>query len=533
MARADTTRISKIKVDEKFRALVFRPNDEQYAALKAGIARDGIEEPLTVDQNGILLDGYTRFQIATELGLPKVPVKVHPFADRQEAVRFILRMAVQRRNLNKAQLADLALRLLDFETDEAKRRQASGGKAYHRGKRKVSQPVGEPFDGKDRGDRALDRAAEPLGVSGEIVRQYREIKKHEEEFPELKERRQQALADHDKVGAIHKKLRILVKEKEAREDDQEPVSHTPGGGEQKLLGSREPTKDSILFGDCLKVLPTIASHSIDLIVTSPPYADNRKSTYEGHRPEEYVEWFLPIADELARVLKPDGSFILNIKERVVNGERGAYVHDLIRGMRQRGWRWVEEYVWVKKNTTPGYWPTRFQDRWEPCHHFTRSDKFRMYQSQVKEPIGAWAEKRLAKLSEADLTRLESATRSGSARNMSRWVGKGTVNPSNIIVLATESSNKGHSAAFPERLPAWFIRLFTRKGDTVLDPFAGSGTTPVAAVKLGRHYLGIEKYRPYHKLAKQRITEAIEEYAKHGTPRDYMLPVSKVNGERHP
>lgn len=87
--------------------------------------------------------------------------------------------------------------------------------------------------------------------------------------------------------------------------------------------------DTIAHGDCLEILKTIPSESINLIVTSPPYADNRKGGYGGVPVKKYVEWFLPISKELFRVLKPDGSFVLNIKERVVDGERGTYVYELV------------------------------------------------------------------------------------------------------------------------------------------------------------------------------------------------------------
>lgn len=100
----------------------------------------------------------------------------------------------------------------------------------------------------------------------------------------------------------------------------------------------------LIKGDCATVLKTIPSNSIDLIVTSPPYADQRKKTYGGIHADKYVEWFMPIADELQRVLKPTGSFILNIKERVVDGERHTYVIELIIEMRKRGWLWTEEYI---------------------------------------------------------------------------------------------------------------------------------------------------------------------------------------------
>ena len=88
-------------------------------------------------------------------------------------------------------------------------------------------------------------------------------------------------------------------------------------------------KDKIFNGDCLKVLPKLPKNSVDLIVTSPPYAQKRKKSYDGIAESQYVEWFLPIAQELKRVLKDDGSFVLNIKEPAVNAERSTFVIELI------------------------------------------------------------------------------------------------------------------------------------------------------------------------------------------------------------
>ena len=92
----------------------------------------------------------------------------------------------------------------------------------------------------------------------------------------------------------------------------------------------------LYLGDCSELLKTIEDKTIDLIFTSPPYADRRKHTYGGIRPDEYLEWFLPISGELKRVLKPDGTFILNIKEKAENGERHTYVLELILAMRKQG-----------------------------------------------------------------------------------------------------------------------------------------------------------------------------------------------------
>ncbi len=264
--------------------------------------------------------------------------------------------------------------------------------------------------------------------------------------------------------------------------------------------------DVITKGDCLDILQKLPNGSVDLIVTSPPYADNRKQTYGGIPVKRYVEWFLPISEQLKRVLKPDGSFILNIKERVVDGERGTYIYELVMAMRNQGWLWTEEYMWHKKNTYPGKWPNRFRDLWEHCYHFTKSKKFRMYQDEVMIPVGSWAKKRLAKLSETDKIRDTSRTKSGFGKNVSNWVGREKVYPGNVLHLATESSNKNHSATFPEELPSWFIRLFTKQGDIVLDPFVGSGTSAVACIHLGRHFVGIEKNEEYFKVAKSRIAK---------------------------
>ena len=108
----------------------------------------------------------------------------------------------------------------------------------------------------------------------------------------------------------------------------------------------------IILGDCREVLKDLDENSIDLIVTSPPYADSRKDTYGGIKPDHYVEWFLPITKEVLRVLKSDGTFILNIKEKVINGERHTYVIELILEMRKQGWLWTEEFIWHKKNCYP-------------------------------------------------------------------------------------------------------------------------------------------------------------------------------------
>ncbi|TVR90612.1 MAG: site-specific DNA-methyltransferase [Spirochaetaceae bacterium] len=264
----------------------------------------------------------------------------------------------------------------------------------------------------------------------------------------------------------------------------------------------------LLHGNALDHVRNMADNTIDLIVTSPPYADSRAKTYGGVAPADYVAWFMPIAEELLRVLKPSGTFILNIKEKVVNGERHTYVLELILELKRMGWLWTEEFVWHKKNCYPGKWPNRFRDAWERLLQFNKTRDFSMYQDEVRVPVGDWAKTRLKSLSATDQDRDDSRVGSGFGKNVSNWVGKETVYPTNVLHLATECSNRAHSAAFPEALPDWFIRLFTQPGDLVLDPFMGSGTTPVVAARRGRRAVGIELSEEYYEIAVERCrTEA--------------------------
>jgi len=279
-------------------------------------------------------------------------------------------------------------------------------------------------------------------------------------------------------------------------------------------------KHDLYLGDCEEVLKKIPDNSVDLIFTSPPYADQRKNTYGGIHPDEYVRWFLPKTEQMFRVLKPSGTFILNIKEKVVGGERSTYVLGLILAMRKQGWLWTEEFIWHKKNCYPGKWPNRFRDSWERLLQFNKSKNFHMYQDEVMVSMGDWARSRLKKLSDTDKSRDESKVGSGFGKNISNWLSRDKAYPTNVLHLATECGNKNHSAAFPEGLPEWFIKLFTKVSDTVLDPFMGSGTTNIVADRLRRNSIGIDIVSQYLDMVKAQITPRqlflFEEKEKYGS-----------------
>lgn len=262
---------------------------------------------------------------------------------------------------------------------------------------------------------------------------------------------------------------------------------------------------TIFCGDNAEII--LPPESVDLIVTSPPYADARKKTYGGIAPDKYVEWFLPRSQEFFHCLKPTGSFVLNIKEKVVDGERHTYVLDLIRALRQQGWLWTEEYIWHKKTCAPGKWPNRFRDAWERCLHFTKQREFAMYQDAVMVPAAEVTKKRAAAPVPSDFTRHENVTQSGFGVQKTNWAGREFAYPTNVVHCAAECGNKKHSAAFPEALPEFFIKLFTKKGDLVFDPFLGSGTTAAVAQRLERECAGIDLLLENCRLAAERVAAA--------------------------
>ncbi|MBN4072280.1 site-specific DNA-methyltransferase [Flavobacteriales bacterium AH-315-E23] len=267
---------------------------------------------------------------------------------------------------------------------------------------------------------------------------------------------------------------------------------------------KEEAINTIYTGDSREILKSFPDGFFNLIVTSPPYADARKGHYESIHPDEYSAFFQTFHDEFWRVLADDGSFILNIKDKVVNGVRNRYVWKTIMDLSELGWQCVDDYIWIKPNAMPGYWHNRLRDEWEYCFHLTKQKKFKMNQETVKKPIGDWAEKRLEKLVGKSAERHNSENNSGFGRDLRKWKNKEGVLPGNTVSVALVGKNMGHPAVFPVGLPEFFIKLFTDSGDNVLDPFGGSGSTGIAAINLNRNYVLIDLKEEYTIVAEKRL-----------------------------
>jgi len=295
---------------------------------------------------------------------------------------------------------------------------------------------------------------------------------------------------------------------------------------------QELLKDIVYHADCRLILAQLPDESIDLVITSPPYAERRKATYGGIDEAEYVEWFLPIASEIKRVLKPAGSFFLNIKPHTVGGERSLYVFDLVLAIRRQvGMRLVDEFCWTK-NAFPGKLDGRFKNGFEPVYHFAKSNPGQL----TFNPLACGTP-----IKEESVARAY-RKQCGRPKNGSGMTGMNTTNirhlkmsrPSNVIhannVSNQFSGKQHHPATYPEELVSFFVKSFSNEGDTVLDPFAGSGTTGIVAKKLGRRYILVEQHKPYFDLIQERLKHDHESARRSETLHDHNGNQGRSNAQ---
>jgi DNA modification methylase len=254
-------------------------------------------------------------------------------------------------------------------------------------------------------------------------------------------------------------------------------------------------KNSIIEGDSRDLVKCLPDSSVNLIMMSPPYANQRKKHYGGTPADEYVDWFMPLSKELQRVVKDDGSFVLNIKEHIENGERHPYVFKLVTALQESGWKWIDSYIWRKMNPMPVKPSKRLKDAWEHVFHFTKSLDFKFRPDRVKVD----SKEDTCRRYERSLKRNDTETRkSGMKIKWQSFKNSGCKKsyPSNVISIGSSRQGTIHPATFPGKLPRFFINLLSDPGDLVLDPFSGSGTTAIEARRVCRDAIGFELKKEY-------------------------------------
>lgn len=268
------------------------------------------------------------------------------------------------------------------------------------------------------------------------------------------------------------------------------------------------------------VLAGLPDASVDLVMTSPPYALHFKKEYGNVEKRDYLEWFLPFAKEIFRSLKPEGSFALNIGGSYNPGTptRSLYHFKLLIALVEEvGFHLAQECFWYNpaKLPAPAEWVTvrrqRVKDSIEYVWWLSKTAWPKADNRRVLIPYSPDMERLIKRGYKAKIRP------SGHNITSKFQVDRGGAIPSNVIERGNNESNseyfkacreaglKVHPARFPAALPEFFINLCTKPGDLVVDPFAGSNTTGYVAESLGRHWISSEINEEYVQSSKLRFS----------------------------
>ena len=273
----------------------------------------------------------------------------------------------------------------------------------------------------------------------------------------------------------------------------------------------------IIEGDCFELIKEQPDNSVDLIITSPPYADivNYGKDISIKKPQDYCDWLLPIFNEIHRVLKPSGSFILNINDNCSNGLRNPFIYELIhRSQKETKLKFYDTYIWHKMNGIPNGANKRFRNNTEFIFHFVKNQKeLKFYMDRVlREPAESnkerrkynWNIKTHGEIIDGErtnkktinyLTGSTNKTKEGYELPNTKRTLPDLVRPDNVFRFKTAGTERDnhikHPAPFNKELPKYFIKLLTDENDVVLDVFGGIGTTNIASKELNRQHISYE------------------------------------------
>lgn len=280
-------------------------------------------------------------------------------------------------------------------------------------------------------------------------------------------------------------------------------------------------------GDSLALLSALEDDSVDLVMTSPPYALHFKKEYGNASQADYVAWLLPFAEQIKRVIKASGSFVLNLGGAWQQGgpSRSLYHFRVVLALcDQLGFSLAQEFFWYNPAKMPA------PAEWVNVRRIRVKDSVEYIFWFVKDPYAKANNRHVLLEYSPDMKRLitrgvKATTRpSGHAIRSSFATDQGGAIPPNLIQCGNNESNsayirgskavgsKIHPARFPAELPRFFIEFLTETGDLVVDPFAGSNTTGSVAEEQGRRWLSFEIKRDYAEASQLRFSGAAEAIA---------------------
>jgi site-specific DNA-methyltransferase (adenine-specific) len=261
----------------------------------------------------------------------------------------------------------------------------------------------------------------------------------------------------------------------------------------------------LIVADCLAVLKKIPDNSFDLVITSPPYDGQPKyGNGEKYERDWYQGFFLDVTREILRTLKPHGSFVLNYRSKRHGDERGTLQYELIFWLREQGFLFCEDFIWGKPSPPPGRFNRFLKDAVEYCFQFAKTPSWAFYPEHCLAPA-RWDAKDRERRKKLAHNYLRVNEPSGQGRKRVQ-AGPDMVRPSTLLTFEPEFGPNpvDHPARYPLVLPNFFVNLLTKPGDLVFDPFAGTGTTALAAELLGRRWLATELDAKYASIVPERF-----------------------------
>ncbi|WZO97331.1 site-specific DNA-methyltransferase [Isosphaeraceae bacterium EP7] len=262
--------------------------------------------------------------------------------------------------------------------------------------------------------------------------------------------------------------------------------------------------------DSLEFMRSIPDGSVNLVMTSPPYALHFKKEYGNKDQGEYVDWFLPFADEFKRIIPDDGSIVIDIGGAWTPGQptRSLYHFELLIALcRKTGLHLAQEFFWYNPAKLPS------PAEWVNVRKIRVKDSVECVWWLSKTPNPKASNTKVLQEYSDDMKRLlvrgyKPKTRPSGHIITKKFKDNGGSIPGNIIICGNNDANghylerckqmgkKPHPARFPIQLPSFFIRFLTDPGDMVLDPFAGSNTTGASCEEEGRRWIAIEHNEDY-------------------------------------
>jgi site-specific DNA-methyltransferase (adenine-specific)/site-specific DNA-methyltransferase (cytosine-N4-specific) len=476
---------------------------EQYEALRDNIAVHGVLVAILVDGNGPVrrvIDGNHRKRIADELGY-ECPEVVKDDLTEQEKRTLARALNLARRQLDQASkraiIAD-QLRETPGRSNRWVGKQLGVDDKTVAAVRVALLATAEiPQFDRTLGADNKSRPASPANCHAGVHQSNGHARETDDPTSLADRDASSILADFDEEAILQaaaeiRRRRVADQLREAQERRRRAAT-TP-------LKRREGSP--VLHGNCLDLIPTLEDGSVGLVVTSPPYAEQRAGHYGGVPEADYPEFTVRWMDALRPKLKGDGSVLIVIRPHLRDGVLSDYVLRTRLALREAGWKECEELIWVKPTSPPLGSKMRPRRAWESVLWF--SEAAQPYCDltacgRESDRLGFDGSIKFAGDGISEKTGWHPCVESFG-------IASGIARVTDVFVAPIGGNEPGvdHPAMFPIDLADQLIRTFSQEGELVLDPFCGSGQTLLAAKGCGRRFLGMDREAKFVRISLERL-----------------------------